>query len=210
MLNPLLLFVQFSDELPVQLTLPQALREAQNRQQLSSLALLGQEFWRYPMASPKPSLNTSPTQSSLKTESSGIGTTVFSTNPQKSILTPSHTAISSGSVISPSNPLGVFSQAGTPSDTNSSLSSFTSTGPQIVSPESIDSVALTMSPIDSGRIGVVGKTSTFKVQNRKSMEIEKPLTFHSSFNGPPDNHEGGNIRAVRPTPPCTLNLGPLK
>lgn len=49
----------FSDELPVQLTLPRALREAKNRQQLSSLALLGQEFWRYPMANPKqiPNLN---------------------------------------------------------------------------------------------------------------------------------------------------------
>ncbi|KAK0090356.1 hypothetical protein PV325_001130 [Microctonus aethiopoides] len=43
-----------SDELPVQLTLPRAMREAKNRQQLSSLALLGQEFWRYPMANPKP------------------------------------------------------------------------------------------------------------------------------------------------------------
>lgn len=35
------------DELPVQLTLPKAIREAKTRQQLSSLALLGQEFWRY-------------------------------------------------------------------------------------------------------------------------------------------------------------------
>lgn len=40
----------FSDELPVRLTLPLTIREAKNRQQLSSLALLGQEFWRYPMA----------------------------------------------------------------------------------------------------------------------------------------------------------------
>ena len=31
-----------SDELPVQLTLPRAMREAKNHQQLSSLALLGQ------------------------------------------------------------------------------------------------------------------------------------------------------------------------
>nr|CAD7590069.1 unnamed protein product [Timema genevievae] len=42
------------DELPVQLSLPRAMREAKNRQQLSSLALLGQEFWRYPMANPRP------------------------------------------------------------------------------------------------------------------------------------------------------------
>ncbi|XP_039275206.1 uncharacterized protein LOC120349307, partial [Nilaparvata lugens] len=44
------------DELPVQLTLPRAVREAKNRQQLSSLALLGQEFWRYPMANPRRNL----------------------------------------------------------------------------------------------------------------------------------------------------------
>ncbi|KAL7306644.1 hypothetical protein TKK_0001323 [Trichogramma kaykai] len=46
-------YSQCCDELPVQLTLPRAMREAKNRQQLSSLALLGQEFWRYPMANPK-------------------------------------------------------------------------------------------------------------------------------------------------------------
>lgn len=45
------------DELPVQLTLPKAIREAKSRQQLSSLALLGQEFWRY---SPPPSAASSP------------------------------------------------------------------------------------------------------------------------------------------------------
>ncbi|CAH0561513.1 unnamed protein product [Brassicogethes aeneus] len=45
------------DELPVQLTLPKAIRESKSRQQLSSLALLGQEFWRY---SPPPSNASSP------------------------------------------------------------------------------------------------------------------------------------------------------
>lgn len=45
------------DELPVQLTLPKAIREARSRQQLSSYALLGQEFWRY---SPPPSASSSP------------------------------------------------------------------------------------------------------------------------------------------------------
>lgn len=45
------------DELPVQLILPKSIREARTRQQLSSLALLGQEFWRY---SPPPSTASSP------------------------------------------------------------------------------------------------------------------------------------------------------
>ena len=45
------------DELPVQLTLPKAIREARSRQQLSSFALLGQEFWCY---SPPQSASSSP------------------------------------------------------------------------------------------------------------------------------------------------------
>ncbi|XP_060531788.1 protein sprint isoform X4 [Cylas formicarius] len=45
------------DELPVQLALPKTIRESKSRQQLSSLALLGQEFWRY---SPPPSTASSP------------------------------------------------------------------------------------------------------------------------------------------------------
>ncbi|XP_048526431.1 protein sprint isoform X5 [Dendroctonus ponderosae] len=45
------------DELPVQLTLPKSIRESKSRQQLSSLALLGQEFWSY---SPPPSAASSP------------------------------------------------------------------------------------------------------------------------------------------------------
>ncbi|XP_041981720.1 protein sprint isoform X5 [Aricia agestis] len=50
-------YSQCCDELPVQLQLPRPLREAKSRQQLSSLALLGQEFWGYPMANPKNTQN---------------------------------------------------------------------------------------------------------------------------------------------------------
>ncbi|CAG4996647.1 unnamed protein product [Parnassius apollo] len=46
-------YSQCCDELPVQLQLPRPLREAKSRHQLSSLTLLGQEFWGYPMANPK-------------------------------------------------------------------------------------------------------------------------------------------------------------
>ncbi|XP_015436399.1 PREDICTED: protein sprint [Dufourea novaeangliae] len=58
-------YSQCCDELPVQLTLPRAMRDAKNRQQLSSLALLGQEFWRYPMANPRPPESSSSNTSSL-------------------------------------------------------------------------------------------------------------------------------------------------
>lgn len=53
MQNLVINYFVFSDELPVQLQLPRALREAKSRHQLSSLTLLGQEFWGYPMANPK-------------------------------------------------------------------------------------------------------------------------------------------------------------
>lgn len=209
-----------SDELPVQLSLPRAFREAQNRQQLSSLALLGQEFWRYPMANPRTAATTpasttttpSPMLASSKTESSGIGTTVFSAHQQKMIKS-SHT-MSSGAVFSPTTPsmVGIPSLVGTPSDTASSLSSFTSNGQQMLSPESIESMA--MSPDDTCRTGIVGKTSTFKAHNRKSMDIEKLVSNlhtnnHNNSNST-GNLDNGNIRTVRPTPPSTLNLGPLR
>ncbi|XP_032518530.2 protein sprint isoform X4 [Danaus plexippus] len=50
-------YSQCCDELPVQLQLPKPLQEAKSRHQLSSLALLGQEFWGYPMANSKTNLN---------------------------------------------------------------------------------------------------------------------------------------------------------
>ncbi|XP_011301200.1 protein sprint isoform X2 [Fopius arisanus] len=67
-------YAQCCDELPVQLTLPRAMRDAKNRQQLSSLALLGQEFWRYPMANPK-----SPESAGSTTSSNGSSLTSFHT-----------------------------------------------------------------------------------------------------------------------------------
>lgn len=206
------IFLYFSDELPVQLTLPRALREAANRQQLSSLALLGQEFWSYPMANPRPSAINTPTTATTspipassisKTESSGIGTTVFSANQQKLVTSNSQHTV------------GNFFSPGTPSDGTSSLSSFTSTGQQILSPESIDSVVLTMSPVDNQRNGIVGKTSTFKLhnQNRKSLDLDKiPLLSNNLSNALNNNLScennigNGNVRSVRPTPPSTLNL----
>lgn len=159
----------------------------------------------------------SPMQTSSKTESSGIGTTVFSAHQHK-IVKSSHT-MSSGAVFSPTTPsmVGIPSLLGTPSDTASSLSSFTSTSQQILSPESIDSML--MSPDDAFRTGIVGKTSTFKTQNRKSMDIEKlgpnvhtttSTTNNNNNSGSTGNLDNGNIRSVRPTPPSTLNLGPLR
>lgn len=154
----------------------------------------------------------SPMLASSKTESSGIGTTVFSAHQQKMIKS-SHT-MSSGAVFSPTTPsmVGIPSLVGTPSDTASSLSSFTSTGQQMLSTESVESMV--MSPDDTCRTGIVGKTSTFKAHNRKSMDIEKLVsnlhTNNHNTSNSTGNLDNGNIRTVRPTPPSTLNLGPLR
>ncbi|XP_050442799.1 protein sprint isoform X2 [Adelges cooleyi] len=92
-------YAQCCDELPVQLMLPKAIQEAKNRQQLSSLALLGQEFWRYPMAntgcslaletSPndeptKRTLNTSIPSSAANSQSSSLSSFSSGNNNQES------------------------------------------------------------------------------------------------------------------------------
>lgn len=191
----------YSDELPVQLSLPKALREASNRQQLSSVALLGQEFWRYPMARSADDNSPTPVSITSKTESSGIGTTVFSGQTQK--------------VVSQQTSRNVFSPS-TPSDTASSLGSFTSTGQQMLSPESIDSIALTMSPVDNtSQTGIIGKTSTFKVhQKRDSIDFEKhsniPVNCANSntnkLESTNETYKPGTNNLRRPTPPNSLNL----
>uniref|UniRef100_A0A0K8SRC7 Protein sprint n=3 Tax=Lygus hesperus TaxID=30085 RepID=A0A0K8SRC7_LYGHE len=70
-------YCQCCDELPVQLTLPRAIRDAKNRQQLSSLALLGQEFWRYPMANPRPTQTTSePSTQQVSESTTGLNSSL--------------------------------------------------------------------------------------------------------------------------------------
>ncbi|XP_033210126.1 protein sprint isoform X2 [Belonocnema kinseyi] len=79
-------YSQCCDELPVQLILPRAMREAKNRQQLSSLALLGQEFWRYPMANPKPPESGSSNTSSLSSFHCGNNNNIINTPTSESIV----------------------------------------------------------------------------------------------------------------------------
>uniref|UniRef100_A0A1I8Q804 Protein sprint n=1 Tax=Stomoxys calcitrans TaxID=35570 RepID=A0A1I8Q804_STOCA len=213
-------YAQCCDELPVQLVLPRALREVKNRQQLSSLALLGQEFWRYPMSCPK-STDQEATFLDAKspnsiTETSGIGTTIFSNSGGSSSATG---VMQNGKVFSPiSNATGIFSQAGTPSDTNSSMSSFTTSGGQnmqLMSPESVDSVILTMSPVDinNQRNGILGlgqssadnfKTSCNNLSTFKSNAIQNAP--QNNFKNSTKNIMEQEIRTQRPKPPNTLNL----
>ncbi|XP_037918513.1 protein sprint isoform X4 [Hermetia illucens] len=215
-------YAQCCDELPVQLVLPRVLREAKNRQQLSSLALLGQEFWRYPMANPKPgSANPVDVKSpNSLTDTSGIGTTLFSssTQSQQSGQQPQPPS-STGhppqqfKMFSPTGLGGVFnSQAGTPSDTTSSLSSFTTSAglnQQLMSPESVDSVILTMSPVDANRSTVGSCNNNVVTENVGSLTTFKQIAQKPALEPKPTNTDQA-IRCQRPTPPNTLNLAPLR
>ncbi|XP_055544282.1 protein sprint isoform X2 [Wyeomyia smithii] len=223
-------YSQCCDELPVQLCLPKALREAKNRQQLSSLALLGQEFWRYPMASPKPRTLLSANSSHLNTpsdatHSSGIGLT-FNNRNASNFHTFGHE----------SNP-NLVAPGETPTDTISTLSSFTvGHGQQLLSPESIDS-AVVCSPTDPNQTGIIGKTSTFKSKRplpsptvATSYEVEKQIEIfnanlmsNNNSNNSSSSHDSKlnesagsgstlerQLKTPRPTPPNTLNIKPIR
>ncbi|XP_034671395.1 protein sprint isoform X2 [Drosophila subobscura] len=249
-------YAQCCDELPVQLMLPRVLREANNRKKLSSLALLGQEFWSYasspavlgpptPVGPLRPAPLDTPGQQQQQlllldaksplslTETSGLGTATFFSDagpPKPPATAPpppggnvNGNGSGNGSFFSPTGSgqlMGFFSQAGTPSDTtNSSMSSFTTSGGQhmqLLSPNSVDSVILTMSPVEGQGPGPAG----YLPPGVPPPPISCPLTGTAGAIGqqmstfkvlPIDGVGGGvldQVRPQRPKPPNTLNLKP--
>ncbi|EDX02948.1 uncharacterized protein Dyak_GE15387, isoform A [Drosophila yakuba] len=218
-------YAQCCDELPVQLMLPRVLREANNRKKLSSLALLGQEFWSY-VSSPAllgpstPSVVAHPAKdqhlldakSPLSlTETSGLGTATFFSDALSKPPPTGAPPLPGGGLFSPTGSgqlLGFFSQAGTPSDTtNSSLSSFTTSGGQhmqLLSPNSVDSVILTMSPVDNPGHYLPGSTGASLAPVCPSVVDQQLSTFKVAQTAP----EVDQVRPQRPKPPNTLNLKP--
>ncbi|XP_017002250.3 protein sprint isoform X1 [Drosophila takahashii] len=231
-------YAQCCDELPVQLMLPRVLREANNRKKLSSLALLGQEFWSYasspallggpPTPTVAPSSRDQQQQQHLLdaksplslTETSGLGTaTFFSDALVKPPPTGAPPLPGSSSLFSPTGSgqlLGFFSQAGTPSDTtNSSLSSFTTSGGQhlqLLSPNSVDSVILTMSPVDNpghylpGSMGGAAPTAICPSLIEQQQQQQQLSTFKVAPAAA--DQVVDQVRPQRPKPPNTLNLKP--
>lgn len=205
------------DELPVQLSLPRGIREAINRQQLMSLALLGSEFWRCPVASPEieeTSIHSSQVKS--PTDTSGIGTIELTGS-----LRQKNNSIFSGG--KSGNNHKSQQMVETPSDTASSLSSFAVGGghSQMLSPLSIDNVFVTspsvefcnlksssnsINNLNSPASGIIGKTSTFKAS--QIFATSHNIDFH--HNEPTKRCESDEMNAqratTRPTPPNTLNL----
>ncbi|XP_043661159.1 protein sprint isoform X4 [Drosophila teissieri] len=218
-------YAQCCDELPVQLMLPRVLREANNRKKLSSLALLGQEFWSYvsspallgpstPSVAPTKDQHLLDAKSPLSlTETSGLGTATFFSDALSKPPPTGAPPLPGGGLFSPTGSgqlLGFFSQAGTPSDTtNSSLSSFTTSGGQhmqLLSPNSVDSVILTMSPVENPGHYLPGSTAApgTLVPICPSLVDQQLSTFKVAQTAP----EVDQVRPQRPKPPNTLNLKP--
>jgi len=220
-------YAQCCDELPVQLMLPRVLREANNRKKLSSLALLGQEFWSYAsspalLGPPTPTVAPSRDQHLLDaksplslTETSGLGTATFFSDALAKPPPTGAPPIPGSSLFSPTGSgqlLGFFSQAGTPSDTtNSSLSSFTTSGGQhlqLLSPNSVDSVILTMSPVDNPGHYMPGSAGAplAPMPLCPSLVDQQQLSTFKVAQTVPEVAD--QVRPQRPKPPNTLNLKP--
>nr|CAD7430167.1 unnamed protein product [Timema monikensis] len=176
-------YSQCCDELPVQLSLPRAMREAKNRQQLSSLALLGQEFWRYPMANPRP-----PERSQV-----GVEMTTLQQSPP-----------SSGSSLS---------SLGSGNNNNHLNSSSTNTGAQTPTSElGGDAIVLNLTPLYSVEpLQTPSLLTTFKgsdiTANNTSPTVMSSATIVVTSSSTATNVCTASVsRGPRPTPPNTLNL----
>ncbi|XP_050343973.1 protein sprint isoform X6 [Nymphalis io] len=123
-------YSQCCDELPVQLQLPRPLREAKSRHQLSSLALLGQEFWGYPMANPKNNPNNLLSPSQLPNGSIPMAVTPSDTGSSLSSFNANTVANSREQILSPDKDQNVVLKmspvdtSGSPPSQSQSLSTF--------------------------------------------------------------------------------------
>lgn len=214
--------IVFSDELPVQLRLPLALREANNCKTLSSLALLGQEFWRYSMTSPKlitshsptaPATDsaidvtkvTSPGSDSARNRSfiGGADERMDTASDVELLIPRNQSTIPRGNtmdLISPiANSFGTFCHIDTPSDTMSSISSFTSAGLHGV--QSPTSNSFPRSELN----GNMDRSYTQKTSHRNSLDLDRILSNAATPVPRSTDYQKGTGK-TRPTPPNTLNL----
>lgn len=206
----------------MQLRLPQVLRDANNCKTLSSLALLGQEFWRYSMTSPK-QLTTSQSPSGPTTDSAIDVTKVTSPGSESArnrsciggdermdtasdieLLIPRHNSrsrVNTMDLISPiANSFGTFCHIDTPSDTMSSISSFTSAGLHGVQSPTSNSY-----PRSEQNGNNMDRSYTQKTQHRNSLDLDRILS-NAATPVPNNGDYHRETGKTRPTPPNTLNL----
>ncbi|XP_071440940.1 protein sprint, partial [Hetaerina americana] len=183
-------YSQCCDELPVQLTLPRAIREARNRQQLSSLALLGQEFWRYPMANPRP-------------ERAGI----LDTAVADGLTPPSSHHSSLSSFGSGGNHSGSVQSNGGANAGLHAASKTTASSPDSCDMGGSSNIVLNLSPLS----GEGPTLSSFRGGTSASSTLSHPPATSSAAT--PTSTCSSNTatnpsppRGPRPTPPNTLNI----
>ncbi|XP_075233749.1 protein sprint-like isoform X3 [Lycorma delicatula] len=192
-------YAQCCDELPVQLTLPRAVREAKNRQQLSSLALLGQEFWRYPMANPR--RNQEQTENSNNQNVSGLS---------RGVRDGLQSSLPSSATNSQASSLSSFGSG----NNNLNISNGSPTMDQQSESNRNDSIVLNLAPItvNGENSQPTSLLSTFK-GSPPSTEIKGSPTSPPPCLSPTSSTATSTgvtncltSRAPRPTPPNTLNL----
>nr|XP_034832981.1 protein sprint isoform X7 [Maniola hyperantus] len=189
-------YSQCCDELPVQLQLPKPLREAKSRHQLSSLALLGQEFWGYPMANPKNNPNNLLSPCQLANGATPMAVTPSDTGSSLSSFNASTTAISREHILSPDKDQNVVLKmspvdtSGSPPNQSQSLSTFKGrTGP---SPPAKPTASFVRAPRPT-------PPNTLNLMS-STAHITHPHTF-PTCNNPHSPTHSNNIKTTPPPPP---------
>ncbi|XP_061718346.1 protein sprint isoform X4 [Cydia pomonella] len=185
-------YSQCCDELPVQLQLPRPLREAKSRHQLSSLALLGQEFWGYPMANPK----NNPQNLLSPSQSNGVVPMAVTPSDTGSSLSSFNASIGTNSreqILSPENEQNVvlkmssIDTSGSPPSQNQNLSTFK--GRQAPSPPAKPNGAFIRAPRPT-------PPNTLSLMS-STAHITQPHTFPTSNT----QHSPTQLGSAKTTPP---------
>ncbi|XP_075977177.1 src homology 2 domain-containing protein sprint isoform X7 [Anticarsia gemmatalis] len=186
-------YSQCCDELPVQLQLPRPLREAKSRHQLSSLAMLGQEFWGYPMANPKNNPNTIISPCQLANGVIPMAVTPSDTGSSLSSFNASTRTNSREHILSPEKDQNVvlkmspIDTSGSPPSQNQSLSTFK--GKTAPSPPAKPSSAFIRAPRPT-------PPNTLNLMS-STAHITQPHTFPTANT----QHSPTHLNNVKTTPP---------
>ncbi|KAK8382668.1 hypothetical protein O3P69_015470 [Scylla paramamosain] len=198
-------YSQCCDELPVQLKLPRTIQEAKTRHELSSLSLLGQEFWGTVMASPTASTPTAESHhSNAPTPSPRPHDLSFSSFGKGGVTR----GTSSTSLLSPQTLAGVCASGGSlGSSAGGSTSPLTPVrpAPPLPSPGDRSSLNLNLAPLEEFLKEQPTFTS-FRSQPATPVSQLKPSTPGAKPVPPPRSSPPGVQRTSQISPPSSQRL----
>ncbi|XP_071517730.1 protein sprint isoform X2 [Panulirus ornatus] len=193
-------YSQCCDELPVQLRLPRSVQEAKTRHELTSLALLGQEFWGTAMASPTASTPTADgPRSAAPTPSPRPHDLSFSSFGKGGVSR----GISSSSLLSPQTPGSMCVSGGSlSSSVGGSTSSLAPVKPVPLGPASGDrtSLNLNLAPLEEF-LKDQPTFSSFRSQPTTPVTQLKPSAPGTKPTPPPRSSPPGTHRSNQVSPP---------